>query len=152
MNLFFTLQFSYCPLIWLCHCRNVNSKINKLHERFLQIVFNDKNSSFKELLETDKSLPVHIKNLQVLATEMFKVYRNISLSIVRQFFLSRNNDYNLRQFSQFELPNVRSVFCGRERILFLSPQIWIIVPNELFSILISLFRWNRLAYIIHSSL
>ena len=84
MNLFFTLQFSYCPLIWMCHSRKVNSKINKLHERCLQIVFNDKNSSFKELLETDKSLPDNIKNLQVLATEMFKVHRNISLSLYRE--------------------------------------------------------------------
>ena len=77
------------------HVRTVNSKINKLHERRLRIVYNDKKLSFKELLETDKSVPIHIKNLQVLATEMSKVYRNISPSIVRELFQSRNNDYNL---------------------------------------------------------
>ena len=76
-------------------------------------------SSFKELLETDKSAPIHIKNLQVLAKEMFKVYRNISPLIVRQLFQLRNNDYNLRQFSQFVLPNVESVFCGTGSISFL---------------------------------
>ena len=38
MNLLFTSQFSYCPLIWICYRRNVNSKINKLHERCLQII------------------------------------------------------------------------------------------------------------------
>ena len=48
------------------------------------IVYNNKKASFKELLETDKSIPIHIKNLQVLATEMFKVYRNISPPIMRQ--------------------------------------------------------------------
>ena len=77
------------------HGRTVNSKINKLHERFLRIVYNDKKLSFKELFETDKSVPIHIKNLQVQATEMSKVYRNISPSIVRELFQSRNNDYNL---------------------------------------------------------
>ena len=86
-------------------------------------------SFFKELLETDKSVPIH-KNLQVLATEMFKLYRNITPPIVRQLFQSRNIDYNLRKFPQFELPNVRSVFCGRESISFLGPKIWNIVPNE----------------------
>ena len=107
MNSFFSSQFSCCPLIWMCHSRTVNSKMNKLHEkRCLRIIYNDKKSSFKELLETDKSVPIYIKNLQVLATEMFKVYRNISPPIVRQLFQSRNNDYNLRQFSQFELPIV----------------------------------------------
>ena len=131
MNSFFTSQFSYCPLIWMCYSRTVNRKINNLHERCLRIVYTDKNSSFKELLETDMKLyvPIHIKNLQVLATEMFKVY-NISPSIVRQFFQSRNNDYNFEQFSQFELSDVRSVFCGTESISFLGPKIRNIVPNE----------------------
>ena len=79
MNSFFTSQFSYCPLIWICHSRTVNTKINKLQERCLQIVYNDKKPSFQELLETDKSVPIHIKNPQVLATKMLKVYRNIYL-------------------------------------------------------------------------
>ena len=58
MNSFFTSQFSYGPLIWMCHSRTVNSKINKTHERCLRIVYNDNKSSFKELLETDKSLQI----------------------------------------------------------------------------------------------
>ena len=32
MNSFFSSQFSYCPLIWMCHSRTVNNKINKLNE------------------------------------------------------------------------------------------------------------------------
>ena len=94
MNSFFALQFRYCPLTWMCHSRTVDNKINKLHERCLRIVYNDKKSSIKELLETDKSVPIHIKNLQVLATEMYKIYINISRPIVRQLFQLRNNDYN----------------------------------------------------------
>ena len=119
MNSFFTLQISYCPLIWICHSRTVNSKINKLHERYLRIVYNDKKSSLEELLDTDKSLSIYIKNLQVLATELFKVFKNISPPIVRQFFQSRNNDHNLRQSSQFELPDVRSVFVEQKIFYFL---------------------------------
>ena len=59
-----------------------------------------------------------------------KLYRNISPPIVRQLFLSRNNDYNLREFSQFELPKVGSFFCGTESISFLGLKIWNIAPNE----------------------
>ena len=84
-----------------------------------------------------------VKLLQVLATEMFKVYRNISPPIVRQLFQSRNNDYNLRQFSQFGLPNVRSVFCGTESIPFLASKIWNIVRNE-FTKEISLHAFKKL--------
>ena len=130
MNSVFTSQFSYYPLICICHSRTINSKINKLHKKCARIVYTDKKSSFKELLEIDKSVPINSKILHILATEMFKVCRNISLPIVRELIQSGNNDYNFRQFSQFQLPNVRSVSCRTESISFLGPKISNIVPNE----------------------
>ena len=38
LNAFFTSQFSYCLLIWMCHSRLNNRKINRLHERCLRII------------------------------------------------------------------------------------------------------------------
>ena len=35
MTSFVTSQFSYCPLVWMCHDRKSNNKINKIHERGL---------------------------------------------------------------------------------------------------------------------
>ena len=61
----------------------MKSRIKKLNERCLRLTYNDKKWSFKELLKTDKSVSIQIKNLQVLATEMFKAYRNISCPIVK---------------------------------------------------------------------
>ena len=46
MNTFFKSQFSYCPLVWMCCNRSLNTKINRLHERCLWIVYNDKKSNF----------------------------------------------------------------------------------------------------------
>ena len=40
MNTFFRSQFSYCPLVWMCHSRTLNNKINRLLERCLRIVYN----------------------------------------------------------------------------------------------------------------
>ena len=51
MNAFFKSQFSYCPLVWMCHSRANNGKINRLHEHFLRITYSDKQSSFETLLE-----------------------------------------------------------------------------------------------------
>ena len=42
MNAFFKSQFSYCPLVWMCHSHANNSKINRLHERCLRIIYSDK--------------------------------------------------------------------------------------------------------------
>ena len=73
MQSFIMSQFGYCPLIWMNHNRSLNNNINRIHERTLRIVYGDKKSTFKELLEKDNSVTVHVKNLQVLVTKMYKV-------------------------------------------------------------------------------
>ena len=73
MNAFFNSQFSYCPLVWMCHSRALNNKINRLHERCLRLIYNDKQLTFEELLEKDDSVSIHIRNLQTLPIEMYKL-------------------------------------------------------------------------------
>ena len=70
MNSFFISQFNYCPLIWMCHSRTINNKINSLHERCLRIIDNDYRSSFEYLLDRDKGVTIHLKNVRTLAIEM----------------------------------------------------------------------------------
>ena len=60
---FFTIQFSYYPLIWMFHSRKPSSKIKKLHERCLRIVCSDNKSSFEEFLETDNSVSADHQNI-----------------------------------------------------------------------------------------
>ena len=69
---FIILQFNYCPIVWMCHGRGLNNKINNIHERALRIVYQDKKSSFETLLKRDKSTSIHVKNPQYLATSYLK--------------------------------------------------------------------------------
>ena len=131
MNAFFNSQFNYCPLIWMCHNCTTNRKINRLHERCLRIIYNDKQSSFKMLLEKDSSVSIHDKNIQCLATEMYKVSNGLSPPIVSNIFTQKNcHPYNLRLNSQFSRPRVMSVFDGTESISYLGPVIWDILPDS----------------------
>ena len=82
MNVFFKSQFSYCPLVWMCHSRANNSKINRLDERCLRIIYLDKQSSFEALLEKDGSVSIHNRNIQILATETFKIKNDLSPEIM----------------------------------------------------------------------
>ena len=73
MRRFIISQFSHCPLIWICHSRKFNNQISKLHERALILVFNDKSSSFRGLLERDYSVTIiQNRNIQILLTEILK--------------------------------------------------------------------------------
>ena len=86
MNSFFTSQFNYCPLVWMCHNRTSNNKINRLHERCLRIAYNDHKSSIQELLDKDTGATIHVKNVRALAIEMFKVSNNYSNSLMSEIF------------------------------------------------------------------
>ena len=83
MNSFFTSQSNYYPLIWMFHSRGLNNKIDRQHERCLRIAYSDNRSSFEHLLDKDKSVSIHVKNLQTLSLEMLKVEKNLSAPIVR---------------------------------------------------------------------
>ena len=67
MNARFMSQFGYCPLVWMNHIRTLNKRINGLHKRALSLVYNNFSSNFSELLEKDKSVTIHHRNLQTLA-------------------------------------------------------------------------------------
>ena len=75
INVVFKSQFSYCPLSWVFHSRALNSKINRLHESCLRIIYNDNTT---DLLEIDNSVSVHYRNIQVLATEPYKFVNGLS--------------------------------------------------------------------------
>ena len=64
---YFESQFKYCPLVWMCHGRQVNNKIYCLHERALRMIYEDSTSLFDTLLYKDMSFSVHDRNIQQLA-------------------------------------------------------------------------------------
>ena len=112
------------------HNRTYNNKINRLHERCLRLIYNDKHSSFEELLEKDNSVSIHHKNLHVLATEMFQVHIKSSPEIMQEVFpLKEQVHYNSRTQTDFEIPHVKTVNYGLESIRFLGLKIWSNWPN-----------------------
>ena len=48
-------------------------KKNRIHEKALRFVYNDKNSTLKELFTQDKSVTLHDRSIQVFVAKMFKV-------------------------------------------------------------------------------
>ena len=130
MKAFIQSQFGYCPLVWIFHSRELNTRINRIHERALRIVYNDDQSSFNALLDRDKSFTVHERNIQTLAIEMFKVINGLSPEIMKRVFpLKSNPMYCTGQI--FKTRNVRSVYNGLDTLSFLGPKIWLIIPDDI---------------------
>ena len=63
---FVVSQFNYCPLVWMFHTKELNSRTSSLHEKALRLIYQNRNLSFDELLKLDKSVSIHYRNLQYL--------------------------------------------------------------------------------------
>ena len=122
MKSFITSQFGYCPLIWMFHSRTLNNKINSIRERALRITYNDGNSSFEELLKKDSTVSIHLRNLKLLATEIFKIKNNMAPKILSEIFKNRTSSHNLRKNSRFYVRKVHSFYHGTKSLSFLGPK------------------------------
>ena len=132
MKSFITSQFNFCPIVWMYQSRSRNNKIKHIHERALCIVYQDFQSSFSTLLVKDNSLTIHQKNLQLLATEIFKVKMDISPEIMNEIFdFSKNYAYELRCGNCLSRSNIHSTDFGIEFIANIAAKIWNKVPNEI---------------------
>ena len=94
----------------MCHSRIINKKINRLHERCLRIIYCDNQSSFEELLEKDNSVSIHDRNIQILATEMYKVSKNMSPPQITELFARKNNHFTtICKFCKLFTPKIRGM-------------------------------------------
>ena len=117
MNAFFHAQFSYCPLTWMFHSRNLNNKTNKLHERCLRIVYSNNTSSYEDFLETDNSVSIHTQNLQSLAIELYKIVNGFSPDIMKDVIpFNTNSSYNIRNIRTFRSRPIRTITFGSETL------------------------------------
>ena len=130
LNTFIESQFSYCALIWMFHSRKLNHKINHIHERALRLVYNDYTSTFENLLLMDGSVSIHHRNIQKVATEMFKAKSNLSPELTQSIF-QRNEVSNLRSDNTFLRPKVNTVYNGEGSLRSFGPIVWNnLLPNK----------------------
>ena len=137
MYAFFASLFYFGPLVWMFHSQKLNTKINNLHYRALRMVYHDETSSFSELLAKDDAVTIHHRNLQLLAIEMYKVFKGIAPAFLSDIFKLHSNadtenvSANTRSGMSFYNPcNPSTVKYGLETLKSLGPKIWSMVPVD----------------------
>ena len=65
--------YRFTTLVLMMYIRSIHNKINCIYERALRIVYTNKLSTIENLLEKDQAVKIHIRNLQILVTEISRV-------------------------------------------------------------------------------
>ena len=92
------------------------------------IVYKDELSIFNNLLEKDKVIKIHVTNLQVLVTGMFKVKNAIVPKLISGIFKLFNPTHSLRNTRDFVSNHVKTVYFGTESLSYLVPKLWDLLP------------------------
>ena len=111
--------------------RKLNRKINHIHERALRFVYDDYTSTFESLLEKDKSVSIHHRNIHRVAIEMYKVINNLSPGIIQDLFQKRDISTLRIQTNTFIRPYVDTVYKGEDSLRNFGPIVWNkLLPNK----------------------
>ena len=87
--------------------------------------------TFTELFEKDKSTTIHNRNIQLLATETFKVKNVFLPPFMNEIFVEdAQHYYDLRKKTEFTRNNVKTVY-ETETLTFSGPRIWKIVRDHI---------------------
>ena len=90
----------------------------------------DYNATFSELLSKDKSVTIHQRNLELLATEIFKTKNELNLKIMEEILNFQDVNYNLRNNTSLKKGNLKIVYYGTESLTNLGAKILNLPPNE----------------------
>ena len=122
MPSFIKSQFSYCPLIWMFCSKTSMNKLNNIHEKYPDLVTNDYDSNFDELLEPYHELSIHKTCINYLMIEVF----TCSIFRIKEWhFYSPEESV---QHTQYSFENPRSVSFGVHAIALRASQLWQILP------------------------
>ena len=123
LKAFIESQFSYCPLVWMFCSRQMNRKINHIHERALRLVYDDYESSFEELLIKDNTVSIHHRNIQKVAIEMYKILNDLCPPIMKEMF-GEQKKAATRSGLTFIKPKVNTVYKGDNSFRNFGPCVW----------------------------
>ena len=76
-------------------------------------------------------MSIHQKNLQILATEIYKTKNDLGPKIMKDTFHFMQNLCNLRNDPELQRRRNRTVYFGTESISFLAPKIWGLIPSNI---------------------
>ena len=71
----------------------LNHRINHIHERASRIAYEDYENDFGFLLKQTKLVPIHVRNLQLLMTGIYKTKCGLNPPFMNDIFMQQNINF-----------------------------------------------------------
>ncbi len=128
---FILSNFNYCPIVWH-FCGKVNTKkIEKIQERALRFMFNDKKSSYSSLLEKCGYNTLLIRCIKTIATEVFNSFNNLNPTFINTAFAANTISYGLINYNVLFQPKRQKVTYDKTTFKYCGSHKWNLLSNEI---------------------
>lgn len=127
---FITPHFNYCAETWH-HCgKRETQKLEKINERALRFVTNDKSTPYDLLTRQLNTSSLLNQRLSKIATTVYKIVHEHGVPQgVKELLIKRNPRYNLRGNDTLQVPKVNTTTYGLKSWRYTATKLWNAIPN-----------------------
>jgi len=130
-NSFIVSNFNYCNIVWSFGSKSTLTKLDKINERAVRMIYDDKWTPYDVLLKDKCHLDVFRICYKSMCISMYKIWNDISPTYLRELFNKRVSDYNLRNTQAFDIPNFNTKTHGYYSFPYLGAKAWSGLDNKL---------------------
>ena len=121
---FVASNFNYCPLVWHFCGKVNNTKLEKIQERALKIIYKDYDSTYSELICKANSKTLLISRLHLILCEAFKSINKINPPYLHNLFEVKKFDYSFRSRVLLCQPKKQTTTHGLRSIAYVGAKLW----------------------------
>ena len=129
-NSFIRAHLNFCPLVWVNRNKTDLSRLEKVQERALRLVFNDKGSSYTDLLQRARVPSVLVRWKRLLLIEVFKALNGVSPPYIQELFREKDVPYNLRSSKIVIQPRCKTTTHGISSLSYQGAKLWNNLPEN----------------------
>ena len=107
------------------------NKICKIQHGTLQVVYNEYNKSYEELIQLNHNVSIHQRHLLYLALEVFKTPMHLNPEFMWSYFNENPIPYDLRKGIKVFLPPVKLFRLGLNCVHFRGSILWNNLPSSI---------------------
>ena len=121
---FVASNFNYCPLVWHFCGKVNNSKLEKIQERALKIIYRDYDSTYGELLANSNSSTLLIARLRLMICEVFKCINKENPPCINNLIEIKDTHYSFRNALKIHQPKKKSTTHGLRSFAYTGAKLW----------------------------